>query len=227
MEQMYSCTMTSNRNLAFDSKRFLAELANLQDGSGAVERFQKRYPTLFDLTAASAIARHWARSVEEDQHDFCASEIEMVRTYWLVPLRDTLREIWQCSDLRGKRWGIFQILEQFFAYIDPRFDKAPVASSERFYRPKTLSASNDFEESLFRLLELASLTRKCANPECDAPYYFAKRRSQKYCDPACAKPAQREFKRNWWAREGERWRAARRNQRPPRQGVRGKGRKLR
>lgn len=38
----------------------------------------------------------------------------------------------------------------------------------------------------------------CSNPECPAPYFFATKKSQKYCSPECAEPARRESKLKWW-----------------------------
>ena len=37
----------------------------------------------------------------------------------------------------------------------------------------------------------------CANPDCAAPYFFA-RRNQKFCSPECSLPALRAAKRRWW-----------------------------
>jgi hypothetical protein len=51
--------------------------------------------------------------------------------------------------------------------------------------------------------------RYCANPECPAPYFFVKRKNQRYCSEICAAPAQRELKRKWWAKHGEDWRKSR------------------
>jgi hypothetical protein len=39
-----------------------------------------------------------------------------------------------------------------------------------------------------------------------APYLFPTRPRQKYCPESCALPAQREFKRRWWADNGPEWR---------------------
>jgi hypothetical protein len=38
----------------------------------------------------------------------------------------------------------------------------------------------------------------CANPECAAPYFFATKKSQKYCSTECAQPARRASKLRWW-----------------------------
>ncbi len=63
---------------------------------------------------------------------------------------------------------------------------------------------------LLRALHIADRLRVCPNGGCPAPYFIAKRRSQKYCSEACALPAQREFKRAWWTEHGAQWRVKRR-----------------
>lgn len=60
-----------------------------------------------------------------------------------------------------------------------------------------------------RALQVADRMKYCPNPTCVAPYFIAKRRSQKYCSYVCAAPAQKEFKRQWWAEHGDAWRKAR------------------
>jgi hypothetical protein len=63
---------------------------------------------------------------------------------------------------------------------------------------------------LLRALHLADRMRHCPNPACPAPYFIARRRSQKYCSDACALPAQREFKALWWKNHGTEWQRERR-----------------
>jgi len=48
----------------------------------------------------------------------------------------------------------------------------------------------------------AHLLRFCANPACREPYFVARRGSQIYCSPECAKPAQKEAKIKWWNEHG-------------------------
>lgn len=38
----------------------------------------------------------------------------------------------------------------------------------------------------------------CRNPGCLAPYFFARRKDQRYCSVDCAGPAKREAKLRWW-----------------------------
>jgi hypothetical protein len=38
----------------------------------------------------------------------------------------------------------------------------------------------------------------CRNPRCPAPYFFIRRRDQRYCSADCAGPAKKEAKLRWW-----------------------------
>ena len=56
-----------------------------------------------------------------------------------------------------------------------------------------------FEAAMFHLqTQLADSLRRCPNPTCPAPYFFATKKGQKFCSTVCAAPAQRESKRKWW-----------------------------
>lgn len=70
-------------------------------------------------------------------------------------------------------------------------------------------AVDEFALVLLRGMHVADLMRLCPNPTCPAPYFIAKRRSQKYCSDACSLPAQREFKKAWWREHGSDWRKLR------------------
>ncbi len=56
--------------------------------------------------------------------------------------------------------------------------------------PKTL-----FEDAAFRFHRVAAFARHCANPECPAPYFIAKKKSYRYCATKCAASGEREAKR--------------------------------
>jgi hypothetical protein len=51
-------------------------------------------------------------------------------------------------------------------------------------------------------------TKVCANPDCPAPYFLAKRKTQKYCERGdCTAYAQRQYALGWWKRDGKQRRA--------------------
>jgi hypothetical protein len=44
----------------------------------------------------------------------------------------------------------------------------------------------------------------CGNPDCPAPYFRKKRRTQKYCEQGpCVQYAQRQYSLDWWNRKGK------------------------
>jgi hypothetical protein len=128
--------------------------------------------------------------------------------YWLLPLRATLRAVWRAPDRRTKQWGMFRISQDFFlqgdrTLIHPPWDNSADDALAGFKLPSRT------ELLLLEFMKWADLTKYCDNPDCNAPYFIASRRTQKYCSDVCSKPAQRENKRQWWAENGSRWRAAR------------------
>jgi hypothetical protein len=66
-----------------------------------------------------------------------------------------------------------------------------------------------FGQVLVRATDISDRMRRCANFECPAPYFIARRLTQKYCADACAQPAQKESKRRWWREHGSDWRSRR------------------
>lgn len=56
-----------------------------------------------------------------------------------------------------------------------------------------------FEAAMFHLqTQLTDKLRRCPNPTCSTPYFFATKKGQKFCSTVCAIPAQRAAKRKWW-----------------------------
>jgi len=44
----------------------------------------------------------------------------------------------------------------------------------------------------------------CRNDQCAAPYFFRRRRDQRFCSQDCAWPAQKAAKLRWWNKQGRR-----------------------
>jgi hypothetical protein len=66
---------------------------------------------------------------------------------------------------------------------------------------------NEFQAACYALLRHSTLARFCANSDCPAPYFVARRATQRYCSPDCLKPFQKQWKLDWWNREGKARRA--------------------
>ncbi len=190
-------------------KDFLASLANLPDQSDApaVRRFNLQFGQLFEPEIPRALILHWAvRGEEEDVIDL--SEDERICRYWLLPLRNAVRVVWTKADLRFKQWGVFRILEKYLLVGDRSLSVGPVDDEGEWFIG-SLDPPTFCENALMQLVEFATLTKFCRNPECRTPYFLATRESQKFCSGPCAKPAQRSSKRSWWAANGREWRRRR------------------
>jgi hypothetical protein len=72
----------------------------------------------------------------------------------------------------------------------------------------TSSGLDIYTHDLWTYIRLAFLTdrdraRVCANPDCIAPYFLAKRKDTKLCgSELCATRAQRQWALDWWNEEG-------------------------
>jgi hypothetical protein len=185
---------------AAGSKKFLCELANLRSDTAALRRFKMKFEAIFLPEVPWAKVRQWATDVEEEDYPELSQD-DLLWKYWLMPLRNAVRVIWE-ADPRAKQWGIFRILEKFFAVGDRSLAVGPIMEDSEWFLGPLRPPSRC--ELLFQ--HLKGRTLRCHNSECVAPYFFAVRQSQKYCSETCAAPAQREFKRKWWAEHGNQWR---------------------
>jgi hypothetical protein len=179
-------------------------LANLRDDQPAATRFEKHWGQLFLPEVPLSAVRQWAIQGEgEDMADLSAEQMRL--QYWLLPMRNHVRHLW-VGDPRTKQWGTFMILEQFFGVGFRGPIVGPWTSDSQWLQGKDLPPESNCERVF---THLAACTVVCQNADCPAPYFFAARHGQKYCSEECARPAQREFKNNWWKEHGPAWRASR------------------
>jgi hypothetical protein len=166
---------------------FLYELLNLREDS--VSGFRRRFREWLPFQALFGMFGVDGEAMEnlfvEDPSDPRQGIMGTV-----LPVRNMIREGWDKPtplEREVAMLGVYQYLR----------DKHRNVSHEPFLLV------------LLRAMHIADRMRHCENPECPAPYFIAARRSQKYCSEACALPAQKEFKRTWWADHGSAWRRAR------------------
>ena len=223
MMQEGGMTMNSSRTDGFKTlarkvpaprlRNFLTELANFSGDQEGATRLSRRYANLLppprhlraQLRQSAPLLREHHPEVSLEQED------EVVLRGWLIPLRNWVQTIWRAPDLRTKRFYLYRLLSAEMYTTEGKgleitnlmFVAGPV--TVEFEPPSA------FEQALEYLLGSIHRTRHCANPECrHQPYFFAQRRTQKYCSEACAEPAQRRAKRAWWLKHGDAWREARR-----------------
>lgn len=184
------------------AKDFLVTVANLRDDKAGLRRLRARFPDVLDQVKRTMVATYSPKVYRPGtpEHD------EWARKSWLMPLRDTLREIWRAPDARAKEWGLFRISQDFFLRGYPDMIQRSASNGTDFLL--SWEAPTRTEQFLLELLKWADFLRYCANPDCAAPYFIAAKRRQKYCHTECAKPTQRESKKRWWAKNGRQWRSA-------------------
>ncbi len=111
-----------------------------------------------------------------------------------------LRKGWDAPTLREREWyfGDAESLARYMHSEQPEgwtTDYAPWITY-RFSDPPTRATS--FEAVFYHLRRHIDNAQHCAGPECAAPYFFATKKSQKYCSSECADPARRASKLRWW-----------------------------
>jgi hypothetical protein len=92
--------------------------------------------------------------------------------------------------------------EQAWAVGSKRWSEVLSTEGEQARKLWAISEADAFAQVLLRAIDASDRMRRCANPDCPAPYFIGLRRSQRYCGDTCALPAQREFKRIWWREHG-------------------------
>jgi hypothetical protein len=130
----------------------------------------------------------------------------------LVALRELLRKAWRAGDRREREWFVFRFRDLYRQTVmrvrEVRSGGAaampfpvPVSACEILEATGSRSEPpqiDPIEAAAFYLQEQVSHTKYCKNQECPAPFYIATKKGQKYCEPECAKPRQKESKRDWW-----------------------------
>jgi len=189
------------------------ELANLQDDAEAFERFCKRWPEL--------------AYVSDDVPEFHPIEVEetgVPTKFWLLyERRGYLQDLWEGDATALRRFLLptdppEELREK---YVDVEWGHGAQIlldwrRGEIVYAPKT-----PFQWAIYALFRNSALAKVCANPDCPARYFVAKKLTQRYCSDKCAEVFQKEWKRKWWAEHGDAWRRGRRKTRRKSGGKRG------
>jgi hypothetical protein len=197
------------------AKKFLEELASMSDERlldskhQALDAFEKRYSDIIPYKWLFSASR---KSVQEAAPGSLLSIIDSRNIFPPTPaLRDALRAIWIAPNPRTKEWGVFRLIESaVIGETNPTPDTFLGTLKITDGRVAPLPPPTPLEQCLQYLLRNANSAVFCADPSCSTPFFFASRKNQKYCTLECARTAQRAFKREWWAKNGEKWRDGRR-----------------
>jgi hypothetical protein len=204
-----SSNLVASRTLAEAGLiKALVELMNLRDDAADFERFCTRCPGLA-----------YVSDELPDSHPIVHTTLPT--KFWLIwERREKLRALWE---------GELQYLREFLLPADPPEElrvtgtyidrssaamqvglewDAPIdldwAQGSVVYVPRT-----EFQRAVYALLRKSSLAKMCGNPDCPAPYFVAKKVSQRYCCDKCSEVFQKVWKRKWWAEHGDAWRLGR------------------
>ena len=136
----------------------------------------------------------------------------------LRKVRTYLQAFWQTQDPYGRDWYVHRAREWYWkarVQQDPNVVMAreEVAKATSADEARNASAwlnitfdvvldhppwRTAFEDSLFHLQGIAGKTRFCPNPKCQAPYFIALKKGQKFCSTECARPTLLASKRRYW-----------------------------
>jgi hypothetical protein len=165
---------------AREAKELLEGLANLRDDDLGFAWFQKRFPYVLEELTPRLVQMEtevWASSGESYPYDSFAVDVKSKYKYWLLPLRATLRAIWQAPDRRTKEWGMFRISQDFFLQGNRELLHVPLENVAdevlSGLKPPTRT-----ELLLLQFTKWSDFTRYCGNPECSSHYFIARDRRQ-------------------------------------------------
>ncbi len=164
---------------------------SLADAQHIVKYFPEFFPKTFpaDSEISMGLRQVLPEHVPgwENYPQMAARAGAIVSLHHIHYFAERLRRAWSETDERLREYSIFELRQEFHKATDPD-------------HPNNPPALTPFEHAMFFLQRNLGRARKCANPECDAPYFFSKQyKPQRYCDPKCAGTAKREAKRRWWA----------------------------
>lgn len=213
VKQTKTLAVPNPRNLEY----FLVELVNLRDDSLEVERFVKRFAGfgVSDERIAKAIfhipdnAPFPFEKVSALPHKVFLDEYQTAQQQRIVPyLSSIFRATWVEPDAKVRQWA-WAILRTDLArvsYPGPYLEMVNESGQTRLPKPPPhLPLELAFEF----LLKHHNRARHCPYAECPAPYFFAKRHTQRYCSEKCAQSGEKETKRKWWSEHGTAWRKER------------------
>jgi hypothetical protein len=168
--------------------------ANMQDDKAAGWAFYDRWGTLMAETA--------------DPKSFTPEKLE---SFWRakgfdcplisLELRDALRQAW-----RGEPAGKGELTLRYIEDSAGRYMKF----SWVFKAGRAELVAEDLWSAicvLFLRDRAAHKTAVCENPDCPAPYFIRKRKTQKFCEAGpCVDYGARLRANKWWQSHGDEWR---------------------
>jgi len=188
-------------------EEFLTALTNVGREPEAISDFRNRF-TDFELLSDEIVEPFLEKFLEEGFNSVQGDDDSFLRLLVLY-LRAMARGMWLAFDMRTRYDAWFflrsEIERSRRTYIN--VSNWWIDDSLRIRLPpprEPLPVERAFEY----LLKHHNRTSYCQNPDCSAPYYFAKRHTQRYCSTVCSQYGLKETKRRWWSEHGADWRAS-------------------
>lgn len=154
-------------------------LANIGDDSAACQAFAATWGSLWEKETASAVG---------------LAGVDLEEVYRLQ--RDQLRKAW-----RGDQKEVENLEGQHMPTSFYRW---------HFKGKRAELIPNDLWSAIVLLFlrdHAAGRTAICANPDCPAPHFIRKRRTQKFCESGpCVEYGARLRANKWWHEHGDQWR---------------------
>ncbi len=182
-------------------EHFLKELANTQPHWRATLRLKQQFPDFLpdfplDTVEGARFDKVEQRLLDELQQrqpdrKFTLESPTGKQTWFVFLLAVRVGEAWAEPDPRQREWAFFLLRVQLAWLMSTgmkRENDIPIKAP-----PLT-----PLEQAFTHLQHEGRRAKRCGNENCPAPYFFAKRATQKYCSDECAAPAKREAKLRWW-----------------------------
>ncbi len=185
-------------------ENFLVELANLRVDYESVNRLLEKFPEFFPdpeeldskhLAELKSLIGKKSMKMWDKQLGSVPRKEFLI---WVLICSRDFQSVWDSPDLWTEVWR--------WVWLRAMVAKIHGVESDKNDPPPM----SPFEASMLYFQQNIHSALHCGNPDCAAPYFFAKRKRQKYCSDSCAAYGQRQAKSRWWAEHGEEWREKRR-----------------
>lgn len=150
----------------------ITDLANLKEDPESMQGFRKKHDVEFDLS--DGLAKKYGKDSDERLKYFH----RLAQRLWSEVADDG---------------GIDQLHEILFLRSWPGANLRIDWRRERIgYKPQTT-----LEGGFYALLTNNHLAKRCANPECETPFFIAERVDERYCSTRCTRIGRLASKREW------------------------------
>jgi hypothetical protein len=174
--------------------RVLEDFANTSGDTESIQRFTRAYGVL--------------NQNDREHHSIQGTSDFIPGDRFLIHCDDWLeaQRIFRANWEAGRNGGE-ELAKRLSVAIAPGVSAGPVVKARVTWSRRGFQLELQ-PDDLWRALSLAFIgfsdrMRKCQNPTCDAPYFLATRRDQRYCNEKCARLV---ANRKWWDKHGQEWR---------------------